>query len=49
VLVFDLDPGADLDLRAAREVALLVRDRLHRDDGLDLAADLPVVDALRQN
>jgi bifunctional non-homologous end joining protein LigD len=31
VLVFDLDPGADLDLRAAREVALPVRDRLHRD------------------
>jgi bifunctional non-homologous end joining protein LigD len=36
VLVFDLDPGADLDLRAARRVALLVRERLGRDgiDGL---------------
>ncbi|HEV8637954.1 MAG TPA: non-homologous end-joining DNA ligase [Chloroflexota bacterium] len=31
VMVFDLDPGADLDIRAAREVALLVRDRLARD------------------
>src|SRR5205823_1812294 len=31
LLVFDLDPGADLDLRAAREVALLVRERLAED------------------
>ena len=30
-MVFDLDPGADLDLSAAREVALLVRERLTRD------------------
>jgi bifunctional non-homologous end joining protein LigD len=34
LLVFDLDPGADLDLRAAREVALLVRARL-ADDGIE--------------
>lgn len=33
LLVFDLDPGADLDLSAAREVALLVRERL-ADDGV---------------
>jgi bifunctional non-homologous end joining protein LigD len=31
LLVFDLDPGADLDLGAAREVALLVRARLADD------------------
>jgi bifunctional non-homologous end joining protein LigD len=31
LLVFDLDPGADLDLGAAREVALLVRERLAED------------------
>jgi bifunctional non-homologous end joining protein LigD len=30
-LVFDLDPGAELDLAAAREVALLVRERLAVD------------------
>ena len=34
LLVFDLDPGADLDLEAAREVALLVRARL-ADDRID--------------
>ena len=33
-LVFDLDPGAELDIRAAREVALLVRARL-ADDGVE--------------
>src|SRR5262249_58838714 len=31
VMVLDLDPGAALGLAAAREVALLVRDRLARD------------------
>jgi bifunctional non-homologous end joining protein LigD len=31
MLVFDLDPGADLDVGAAREVALLVRARLAED------------------
>jgi bifunctional non-homologous end joining protein LigD len=31
LLVFDLDPGAERDLAAAREVALLVRERLAAD------------------
>lgn len=31
LLVFDLDPGLDLDLAAAREVALLLRERLAAD------------------
>jgi bifunctional non-homologous end joining protein LigD len=42
-LVFDLDPGADLDVHAAREVALLVRARL-AEDGIE---SLPKVSGKR--